>query len=88
MAERHTASRRRLLAEAAVVAVAAWVLTALALQVWAAPLRLPWDTRSDATLISTMVKNTVETGWFTEQPRLGAPFGQDLADFPHGGETF
>ena len=88
MAERHTASRRRLLAEAAVVAVAAWVLTALALQVWAAPLRLPCDTRSAATLISTMVKNTVETGWFTEQPRLGAPFGQDLADFPHGGETF
>lgn len=58
------------------------------LRVWSMPLRLPWDTRSDATLISTMVKNTVDTGWFAEQPRLGAPFGQNLHDFPHGGETF
>ena len=81
-------SRRRLVAESAGVAAVAWAFTALVLRVWEAPLRLPWDTRRDATLISTMVKNTLETGWFTEQPRLGAPFGQHLDDFPHGGETF
>ena len=68
--------------------VAAWAWTAAMLRIWSMPLRLPWDTRSDATLISTMVKNTVDTGWFADQPRLGAPFGQNLHDFPHGGETF
>lgn len=81
------APTRRLAAEALAVAVAACAWTAAMLRVWAMPLRLPWDTRSDATLIATMVKNTVDTGWFAEQARLGAPFGQDLADFPHGGET-
>lgn len=79
---------RRAMGEASVVAALAVALTGLALRIWTAPLRLPWDTRRDATLISAMVKNTLETGWFSEQPRLGAPFGQNLADFPHGGETF
>ena len=51
-------------------------------------MRLPWDTRSDATLISAMVKTMGEPGWYLEQPRLGAPFGQHFSDFPHGGETF
>lgn len=78
----------RLAAEAAAVMVAAWTWTAAMLRIWEMPLRLPWDTRSDATLIATMVKNTVDTGWFADQPRLGAPFGQNLHDFPHGGETF
>ncbi|HMS87130.1 MAG TPA: hypothetical protein PKE56_01710 [Acidimicrobiales bacterium] len=81
-------SVRRLAAESSGVAAVAWAFTALVLRIWEAPLRLPWDTRRDATLISTMVKNTLETGWFTDQPRLGAPFGQHLDDFPHGGETF
>src|SRR5690606_20613487 len=88
MAEPAVASVRRLSAEVLAVAVAAWAWSAAMLRVWTMPLRLPWDTRSDATLISTMVKNTVDTGWFSDQPRLGAPFGQSLHDFPHGGETF
>ncbi len=79
---------RRLAVEALGVAVAAWAWTAVMLRVWNMPLRLPWDTRSDATLISTMVKNLADGGWYTDQPRLGAPFGQHLEDFPHGGETF
>lgn len=78
---------RRLVAEVIGVAGAACVFTAMVLRVWEAPLRLPWDTRSDATLISTMVKNTLETGWLTDQPRL-VLFGQHLDHFPHGGETF
>jgi hypothetical protein len=56
--------------------------------VWEMPWRLPIDTRSDATLISMMVKNIEENGWYYSQPRLGAPFGQQFYDFPHGGETF
>jgi hypothetical protein len=88
MGEPAAASVRRLSAEAFAVAAAAWAWTAAMLRMWAMPMRLPWDTRSDATLISTMVKNIVETGWYSDQPRLGAPFGQSLHDFPHGGETF
>ena len=27
-------------------------------------------------------------GWFETNPKLGAPYGQQLYDFPHGGETW
>ena len=79
---------RRLVAEtAAVVAVAlGWIC--LLLRIWSMPMRLPFDTRSDGTLISAMVKTIGERGWYLHQPRLGAPFGQQFYDFPHGGETF
>lgn len=82
------ASRRRLPVETLVVAVAAWAWAAWLLRVWDMPKRLPIDTRSDATLISAMVKTIQERGWYLHQPRLGAPFGQQFYDFPHGGETF
>lgn len=79
---------RRLALETAGVAGLAWVWIAIVLRIWDAPLRLPIDTRSDATLISMMVKNMQEQGWYLNQPRLGAPFGQQFYDFPHGGESF
>lgn len=79
---------RRLALEASGVAVVAWVWTAWLFRVWRMPMRLPFDTQSDATLISMMTKNIQERGWYFEQPRLGAPFGQQFYDFPHGGESF
>ncbi|MEZ5181999.1 MAG: hypothetical protein R2702_09015 [Acidimicrobiales bacterium] len=82
------ARRRRLPLEALAVATAAWAWGAVLLRVWDMPMRLPFDTRSDATLISMMVKNIEENGWYLHQPRLGAPFGQQFYDFPHGGESF
>jgi phosphoglycerol transferase len=82
------ASKRRLPLETLGVAVVAWIWGAIVLRVWDMPKRLPWDTRSDATLISTMVKTMEERGWYLNQPRLGAPFGQQFYDFPHGGESF
>jgi phosphoglycerol transferase len=81
-------AKRRLPLETAVVALIAWAWGAWLLRVWEMPKRLPFDTRSDATLISTMVKNITENGWYLNQPRLGAPFGQQFYDFPHGGESF
>ena len=68
--------------------MAAWAWGAILLRVWDMPMRLPFDTRSDATLISAMVKTIEERGWYLNQPRLGAPFGQQFYDFPHGGESF
>lgn len=82
------ARRRRLPLEALAVAAIAWAYGAFVLRVWDMPRRLPFDTRSDATLISMMVKNIEENGWYLNQPRLGAPFGQQFYDFPHGGESF
>lgn len=79
---------RRVALEAGGVAVVAWAWAAWLLRVWRMPKRLPLDTRSDATLISAMVKTMGERGWYLHQPRLGAPFGQQFYDFPHGGETF
>jgi phosphoglycerol transferase len=79
---------RRLAAEALGVATFAWVWAAVLFRVWRMPMRLPFDTRSDATLISAMVKTIDERGWYLNQPRLGAPYGQQFYDFPHGGETF
>jgi len=80
--------RKRLVLETAAVATGAWLWGAILLRVWDMPMRLPFDTRSDATLISMMVKNIEERGWYLNQPRLGAPFGQQFYDFPHGGESF
>lgn len=82
------ASKRRLPLETLAVAGIAWLWGAVLLRVWDMPKRLPFDTRSDATLISTMVKTMEERGWYLNQPRLGAPFGQQFYDFPHGGESF
>lgn len=82
------APKRRLPLETLAVAVIAWIWGAIVLRVWEMPKRLPWDTRSDATLISTMVKTMEERGWYLSQPRLGAPYGQQFYDFPHGGESF
>ena len=79
---------KRLALETAGVAGVAWAWIAVVLRIWDAPLRLPIDTRSDATLISMMVKTMQERGWYLSQPRLGAPFGQQFYDFPHGGESF
>jgi hypothetical protein len=81
-------SPRRLPLETLVVAGVAWLWGAVLLRVWDMPKRLPFDTRSDATLISTMVKTMEERGWYLSQPRLGAPYGQQFYDFPHGGESF
>jgi phosphoglycerol transferase len=82
------APKRRLPLETLAVAAVAWTWGAILLRVWDMPRRLPFDTRSDATLISSMVKTMQERGWYLNQPRLGAPFGQQFYDFPHGGESF
>jgi len=79
----------RALVEGLMVAVAAWVYTAVLYQLWNANLRVPlYQERSDARLIANLVQNIETRGWFQSNPHLGAPFGQQLYDFPHGGETF
>lgn len=51
----------------------------------AAPLSVPVAYSGDELLHLGWIQNVVETGWWRESSRLGAPFGQDLADFPVAG---
>jgi len=79
----------RALFEAGTVAVLAWCWAAVLYRLWDASLRVPiYQDRSDARLIANIVKNITTRGWFETNPHLGAPYGQKLYDFPHGGETF
>ena len=66
----------------------AWIYVGLLYRLWNASLRVPLDDGNpDATLIGSMIKTITERGWYLHNPRLGAPFGQQFYDFPHGGET-
>jgi phosphoglycerol transferase len=75
--------------ESLVVAAVAWAWTAVSYRIWDASMRVPlYQDRSDARLIANLVQNTIRQGWYQTNPHLGAPFGQELYDFPHGGETW
>ena len=52
------------------------------LRLWDADLRVPFAYSGDATLNLTLIKTVMERGWFYENPRLGAPSGQELYDYP------
>jgi phosphoglycerol transferase len=62
-------------------------LTSLAVLVWALQLTRvdlgePFTYRSDALEWHLLVKNTLETGWYLSNERLGAPFGMEFHDYP------
>jgi hypothetical protein len=46
------------------------------------PFDVPLVYRSDALSGGSAIKGTLENGWYESNPRLGAPFGQNLHDFP------
>ena len=77
--------RRPALAEAG-LAVLAMALATLPLvpllELWRADLSVPLYTGEDSRFIVMLVKGMLETGGIGENPRLGAPFGQDLGGFP------
>jgi phosphoglycerol transferase len=53
------------------------------LDLGAADLRVPLRYDSDSPFTLGLVKGLVEQGWFLQNPRLGAPFGFELYDFPY-----
>jgi phosphoglycerol transferase len=77
---------RRALLESGVVGLVSLGLALVVYRVWDAALQWPFVDRGDGRFISAMVQTVRETGWWTANPRLGAPYGQHLYDFPHGGE--
>jgi phosphoglycerol transferase len=56
-------------------------------QVWNANLHLPLGHNFDMRVNTAMVKGLGQNGWWVHNPRLGAPFGQDMSDFPASGRT-
>jgi phosphoglycerol transferase len=64
--------------------VAAWVL-----HLGRAHLSLPWNYagEGDAKFYLLVVKNIIGHGWYESNPSLGAPFGQQLYDFPQGADN-
>src|SRR3954468_16428783 len=84
-------AKRRLapdfVAGAAAMALA-FLLAAIALKLWDADMRVPFDYGGDSNLNQLVIKGMLEHGWFQHNDSLAAPFGQNLLDFPvYSGET-
>jgi phosphoglycerol transferase len=64
------------------VALAACVEAILALRLWRADLRVPFNYRGDSVFFAMMVKAVIDHGWYLTNPQLGAPGVLALHDFP------
>ncbi|GAA2242368.1 hypothetical protein N1031_14590 [Herbiconiux moechotypicola] len=52
------------------------------LDLWRLDWSVPLAYSGDALAVASHVKTVLETGWFTHQPALGAPYGQYYSDYP------
>ncbi|MBA3412824.1 MAG: hypothetical protein H0T09_03965 [Actinobacteria bacterium] len=52
------------------------------MRVWRADLAVPFEYSGDATYMLMALKGILEHGWYDVNPSLGAPFGQELYDYP------
>jgi phosphoglycerol transferase len=64
------------------LAAAAWVL-----RLWRGDLSVPFSNQFDALQHAMLVKGVLEHGWYSVNDSLGAPFGQELYDFPQNGDN-
>lgn len=80
-------SRWATVMDCVVIAAGASALTAWLYRVWDRDLAIPIDGVADGRQMSALVKTIADHGWYLQNPDLGAPFGQQLYDFPNAGET-
>jgi len=79
--------KRRLLLEGLLVTAGSHLLASLVLGMWSpGPVAQPLVGRSDIMFHAALVRSMQLTGWYSAGPSLGAPNGQDLLDFPLGGD--
>ncbi len=66
------------------LASAAWVL-----QLWRANMATPfhYTPLDDTKFYLMLIRSVIRFGWVNAGSSLGAPFGQQLADFPQGGDN-
>ena len=65
-------------------AVASLVALVPVLELWSMRLDVPFAYGADATFNLMVVRNLLDGGWVNTNASLGAPFGQELYDFPLG----
>ena len=78
----HARTRRAELLWAGATVAATCVLAAIALKLWNADLRVPFNYNGDSNQNQLFVKGILDHGWYQHNADLGAPFGQVLYDFP------
>ena len=78
---------RTLVGEAAVVAVGTLAAVAVHLRLWRAAWREPWVRGSDADFYLMLARSLGRHGSYLHNANLGWPFGQNLADLPHGSDN-
>ena len=82
------APRLRVLAlEATVVGVIAIAIVCALLSVWNAHWNEPFVYDGDAMYYAMVVRTIGRYGTYLHNPHLGWPFGQNLADYPEGGDN-
>ncbi len=72
------------LAAAVSMLFAAWVL-----RLWRGDIGIPlrYSPVDDAKFYLMLVKGIADHGWYSSNPSLGAPFGQQLVDYPQGADS-
>lgn len=65
-----------------VVFLASCLLLILISRLWHINFRIPLGYSGDAMLASATIKSIIDNGWYFTNPFLGAPFGQDMFNFP------
>jgi hypothetical protein len=80
-------SGKRLAWEALMVGAVALLAALWVVRIWAIDLRVPVLYEWDALRHLARIENLREGGWYFWGNRLAAPFGQDVRDFPMGGEN-
>lgn len=65
-----------------IAAILSALLTCFFLKLWRADLHVPFHYNGDALLHAMFIKGIVDNGWYWQNPRLGAPGGLQMYDFP------
>ena len=93
IAETMMSRRRSLIAGALLAALLSTIAVTVVTQLWNVDLHVPFqyahaprDDEQDATLDMMLIKNVHEAGWFNRNPKLNAPFKQEWAEWPMGGD--
>jgi phosphoglycerol transferase len=75
--------------EGLLVAVVSMLCAAWALKLWRGDLALPlrYTAVDDSKFYLMLVKGIIDHGWYASNSTLGAPFGQQLYDYPQGADN-
>ena len=75
--------------QAVLVGAGSILCAVIVMRLWRAGLALPlrYTAIDDGKFYLMLVKGIIETGWYSSNPGLGAPFGQHLQDYPQGADN-